>query len=269
MAAIADFQPDAVAHLAAVSHAADVADDPGRALEIAVGGVFSVIAALTAARAAGRPDPVLLVTGSSEVYGVPGPGDLPLVETSVPRPETPYAFTKAAQEGVALAAGPQHGIRVIVTRSFNHTGPGQKPSFVIPAFAHRILAAAASGGREVPVGNLEVRRDLSDVRDVATAYRQLLELGAAGETPREGIIVNVASGRSVELREVFGRLASLAGVAVTPVTDAALIRRRDAPEIRADLSRLQELTGWRPAIDLDTTLSDVLQAIREDGIAAS
>jgi GDP-4-dehydro-6-deoxy-D-mannose reductase len=262
ISAIAAFRPAAVAHLAAVSHATEVANDPGRALEIAVGGVLNVIEALAAAAAAGGPDPVLLVTGSSEVYGVPEPDELPLVEASLPRPETLYAMTKAAQEAVALLAGAQHGIRVIVTRSFNHTGPGQRPAFVIPAFAERILAAAASGPQNIPVGNLDVRRDLSDVRDVAVAYRRLMEVAADGGTPREGVVVNVASGRSVELRDVFTRLAALARLDVTPVTDPALVRPRDAPEIRADISRLQGLTGWSPAIDLDTTLNDVLEATR-------
>ena len=267
-AAVAEFRPDAIAHLAAVSSAAKVAQDPGRALQTAVGGTLNVIEALAAARVAGRPDPVLLVTGSSEVYGIPASVELPLAESSPPRPETPYALTKAAQEGVALSAGAQQRIRVIVTRSFNHTGPGQSPAFAIPAFAQRIVAAAAKGADEVPVGNLDVRRDLSDVRDIVAAYRRLLEVAVDGGTPRAGIVVNVASGRSVQLRQVFARLLALAEVALTPVTDPALVRQGEVPDNRADISRLQRLTGWHPAIDLDTTLSDVLQAIREDGIPA-
>jgi GDP-4-dehydro-6-deoxy-D-mannose reductase len=257
--AIERFQPAAVAHLAAVSAPADVASDAAEALRVAVGGTLAVVAALAASR--GTPPPVLLVTGSSEVYGVPAATDLPLSESRTPRPETPYALTKAAQEAVALEAGRAAGLRVVVTRSFNHTGPGQATTFAIPAFAERILAARRNGQADVAVGNLDVRRDISDVRDVVVAYRRLIEVAATEGVPAEGLVVNVGSGAAVSLRDVFERLARLAGAAVRPVRDERLVRPVDAPEIRADITRLTSLTGWRPTIDLDRTLRDVLEGI--------
>ena len=261
-------RPDAIAHLAAIAAPGDVAADPSAAREIAVAGTRNMIDALAAAAHAGPADagpPVVLVTGSSEVYGPPT--DLPLVETMAIDPRTPYARVKAEQEAVALEEGRRLGIRVVATRSFNHTGPGQTTDFAIPAFASRIVEARQTGRTTFAVGNLDVRRDLSDVRDVVVAYRLLIEHAAtAGDPPTPGV-VNVGSGRAVLLRDVVATLIRLAGDGLEPRTDPALVRDGDAPEIRADISRLQEVTGWRPRIDLETTLRDILAhpAIGENG----
>jgi GDP-4-dehydro-6-deoxy-D-mannose reductase len=249
-------RPDAVAHLAGVSYGPDARRDPDRAFSVNVGGTEALATAMVAA----SPRAVLLVAGSSEVYGSPRPEDLPLTEDAPTEPTQPYGLSKLAQERAALGAADRDALCVVVARSFNHTGPGQRGEFVAPALARRVLAARAAGAREIPVGNVDVRRDLGDVRDVVRAYRLLLEGLAAGAIG-SGSIVNVATGRAVAIREVLAILSRLAGVDAEPLVDPALVRADDPPEIVGDASRLHALTGWAPHIGLEQTLADLLDSI--------
>lgn len=257
-AVIAATRPDAVAHLAAVSFGPEALREPARAMLINVGGTINVVEALGSLGSQAG----LLVAGSSEVYGSPNAADLPLGEDAPLRPRSPYALTKAAQEAVALRLGSERGLRVVVCRSFNHTGPGQRSDFAIPAFASRILVAQAAGERRIRVGNVDARRDIGDVRDVVRAYRLLLEHLQAGGLPNEDRIANVATGTSVAMRDAIEGLSSAAAYPVELETDPALIRREDAPDIRGDSTRLHRLTGWRPEIPLEQTLRDVLEDLR-------
>lgn len=248
--------PDAVAHLAAVAFSPDATADPYGAFSVAVGGTINV---LEAVRHAARP-PVVLVTGSSEVYGAPGPDDLPFRESSALRPQGPYSLSKAAQESVALAYAARYGLSVVVTRSFNHAGPGQRPVFVVPALAQRVRALASGEAEDIPVGNLDVRRDLFDVRDVADAYRRILEAQAGTVVEAGGLILNVCSGRSVAIRDVLEGLCRLAGLEPVIRVDPGLVRKLDPPEIRGDPSAIKALIGWEATTPLEKTLADVWAA---------
>jgi GDP-4-dehydro-6-deoxy-D-mannose reductase len=248
-------RPDAIVHLAAVSFGPDALRDPEGAFRVNVLGTAII---LDAARRVPRP-PVVLVTGSSEVYGAPDPGDLPLTETAPTVPSSAYGLSKLAQEGVALAAARSAGVPIIVTRSFNHTGPGQRPDFVVPALARGVVAMKRGVEPIIRVGNVDVRRDFLDVRDVVRAYRLLIEEGAAGRLGEAGVVVNVASGRSVDIRSIIQRLCSMAGCQPRISIDASLVRGDDPPDIRGDASLLGRLTGWAPRIPLDQTLADVLE----------
>jgi GDP-4-dehydro-6-deoxy-D-mannose reductase len=199
-----------------------------------------------------------LVSGSSEVYGTPEPGGLPIGEATPVNPRGIYGLTKVAQEAVSLESGRALGIRVVATRSFNHTGPGQRQDFAIPAFASRILAARVKGETTIAVGNVDVRRDIADVRDVVRAYRLLLELAHHGGTPAPGLVVNVATGTSIAMRDAIAAISTRVGYQVELVADPKLVRSGDAPEIRGDPSRLRELVGWRPEIPFETTIGDVV-----------
>ena len=248
--------PDAVAHLAAVSFGPDARADPTSAFGINVGGTTALLEAI---RRRATP-PAVLVTGSSEVYGIPRPEDLPLVETAPLAPTSPYALSKLAQESVAVAYAERYGLSLAVTRSFNHIGPGQRPEFVVPALTARLLAVRDGGTDRVRVGNLDVRRDLTDVRDVARAYRLLLDGLVAGGLP-SGAVLNVASGSSVAIRDVLARLAAAVGVDPVVEVDLELVRAGDAPDIRGDASALDAAVGWRPTIALDTTIADIVAAV--------
>jgi GDP-4-dehydro-6-deoxy-D-mannose reductase len=259
--AFAASAPDAVAHLAAVSFAPDAAGDPQGALDIATTGTINVIEAF---RRLQTPS-ALLVSGSADVYGTPLPDELPLTETSPLRPESPYALSKAAQEAAVLALASRYGLHAVVTRSFNHTGPGQRPDFVVPALAQRILAFAKGEAPDVPVGNLDVRRDISDVRDVVRAYRLLLEALSQKRIPPGGAVFNVSSGRSVNIRDIADALGRLAGVEPEYRVDPEFVRENDPLDIRGDSTRLHELTDWTVEWTLERTLATIWDDISAAG----
>jgi GDP-4-dehydro-6-deoxy-D-mannose reductase len=256
-AAVNDVHPDAIAHLAAVAFAPDAKADPEVAYSVAVTGTVNV---LEAARAMTRP-PAILVTGSSEVYGEPMPDELPITENNPLRARGAYGTSKIAQESVALAFAWRYGLHVFVTRSFNHIGPGQRPDFVVPAIAGRIASATHNNVDHIVVGNVDVKRDFADVRDVVRAYRLLLETATRNGSMPPALAVNVSSGSSVTIRSIAEQFCRLAGVDMRLMVDPALVRAEDPPEIRGDHSLLTSLTGWRPEIALSQTLHDVWDSV--------
>lgn len=246
--AFSDAAPEAVYHLAALSHVGQSWDAPAATFRVNALGTLEV---LEAARAC-VSDPTVLVVSSAEVYGWVTPEQLPLDEDAPLRPVTPYAASKVAAEFCALQAHLGHGVAAVRARSFNHVGPGQAPSFVVAGLASRLVEAERSGSRVIRVGNLDARRDITDVRDVVRAYRLLVERGQAGEA------YNVCSGRDVGVGEVLARLMDLAGGHFTVETDAEMVRPVDVPVLRGDPSRLGAATGWSPEVSLDETLAAVL-----------
>lgn len=245
---VADAAPDAVYHLAALTHVGESWDTPAEVLRVNVLGTAAVLAAARRLPAS----PTVLVVSSAEVYGIVDPDRLPLAETSPLAPATPYAASKAAAEQVALQAWRGYGQPVVVVRPFNHVGPGQAPTFAVSALARRIVEARRSGARTLAVGTLTTRRDFTDVRDVVRAYRLLVARG------RPGAVYNVCSGHDVAVAEVAARLLALAGADLELVTDPALVRPVDVPVLRGDPTLLEAATGWKPEIPLDDTLRDVL-----------
>ncbi len=241
-------EPDAVYHLAARAHVGDSWRDPLDVLRVNVLGTGAVLAA--ARRAA--PEATVLVVSSAEVYGTLAPEELPVAEDARVRPATPYASSKAAAEQVAVQAWLGYGQRALIVRPFNHVGPGQAPTFAVPALARRVLEARKRGSRELVVGTLTTRRDFTDVRDVVRAYRLLVDRAEPGG------VYNVCSGRDVAIADVAARLMALCGVGLRVVTDPELVRPVDTPVLRGDPSRLVAATGWAPVIPLDETLADVL-----------
>ncbi|HET8623511.1 MAG TPA: NAD-dependent epimerase/dehydratase family protein [Gemmatimonadales bacterium] len=252
LADAAALDPDGVVHLAAVSSTAEAAKAPVDAWTVNAIGVVRLLRAFAERRATGRGDPVVVLVSSAEVYGIGEPR--PRRESDPVAPLTPYAASKAAAEVAGLEAWRRTGLRVVVARPFQHTGPGQTTRFVLPAFAERLRAARASGAGTVATGNLTPVRDFLDVRDVASAYQLLLERGIAGET------YNVARGNGVPLAELFARLARIIGAKVEPVADPALARRTDIPHLVGDPARLRHTTGWTPVYTLDDMLRDIADA---------
>ena len=251
---MSDVRPDAVYHLAAMTHVGDSWDQPSQVLRVNVLGTAEILAAARAI-----PElPRVLVVSSAEVYGVVGTDQLPLDEHTATLPASPYAASKLAAEAVALQAWRGYGQPVMVVRPFNHIGPGQSPNFFVPALAKRIVEARRAGAGSLPVGTLTTRRDFTDVRDVVVAYRRLIEAGEPGG------VYNVCSGRDVAMAEVAHDLLRLAGADLELVTDPALVRPVDVPRLRGDATLLRETTGWVPVIPLATTLADVLASWEAD-----
>jgi len=237
-----------VYHLAGFAHVGQSWDRPAEVFRVNAEGTLNVLEAARPTQAR------VLVVSSAEVYGNVTPDDLPLAEDSPVRPVSPYAASKAAAETLAVQAWLGRGTHAVVARPFNHTGPGQSPEFVVPAFARRI--AEASAGGVLKVGNLAPRRDLTDVRDVVRAYRLLVEHGEPGTA------YNVCSGADVAIEELVNLMVDVAGLTgkVRLEVDPDLLRPADVPVLRGDPSRIQQATGWAPEIPLDQTLKDVLNA---------
>ncbi|HEV8253696.1 MAG TPA: GDP-mannose 4,6-dehydratase [Vicinamibacteria bacterium] len=246
-AAIGEARPERIVHLAAQSSVRASWDDPVGTFRANVHALIHMMEALRRR----SWSPRVLVVGSADEYG--SADEMPLTEDSPLRPASPYAASKVAQGFVALQYALSARMPVIRTRTFPHTGPGRTDLFAESSFARQ--AAEIQAGRRPPVlsvGNAEVVRDFTDVRDVVRAYWKLLERGEPGE------VYNVCSGTGVSLREIAARLLALAGVRAEVQVDPDRLRPADIPALVGDPRRLRRATGWEPRIGLQQTLRDLL-----------
>lgn len=248
-AALAESTPDAIYHLAAQSSAAASFQDPGATLRT---NLDITVGLLEGIRHSGQR-PRILSVGSCEEYGPPEDGELPLREDQPLRPGSPYAVSKAAQTLLCLHYRRTYGMALVCTRSFTHTGPGQSDRFVFSSFARQIAECERDGGGVLRVGNLEATRDVSDVRDIARAYADLL---ARDDAPD---LVNVCSGRELAIRRGLEMLLERAEVEIEVQPDPARLRPSDVPRFIGDPGRLRDCIGWVPETPIETTLEDLLQ----------
>ena len=291
---VAEVRPEVVYHLAGQADVGGSWDSPVQTLRTNAEGTLILLEAVRVL------DGVRVVTVSSaDVYGMVDPGDLPTPESAPLRPVSPYAASKAAADLLALQAHLGHGLDVVRARSFNHLGPGQSDRFVCSALASRIAAAELAGEDSIRVGNLDARRDFTDVRDVVRAYRCLALEG------RPGAAYNVCTGTTVSIREVAERLVEIAGRGPTgegpdgsgttgsgttgteragpapapmPMptspkpTGPNQIRLLDDPSLHrpvdvavscGDPTAIRSDTGWQPELSLDRTLVDLLEYWRK------
>jgi GDP-4-dehydro-6-deoxy-D-mannose reductase len=242
-------RPDAVYHLAAQSSTSESLVDPWGTLANNLQAQISVFEALLGAGLRPR----VLVVGSSDEYGRVSPDQIPMREDIPLRPTTPYAVSKVGQDVLGYQYFAQHGLPVVRVRPFSHTGPGHDPRFVIPSFASQ-LAEIEAGQREpeIHVGNLDVYRDFTDVRDMVRAYRLALLAGIPGE------VYNLGQGTVIRIGDALDDLLAMCRVPVRVVVDAVLLRPFDVPRQQADTTKFRALTGWRPEIAWRTTLRETL-----------
>lgn len=252
-ATVAEERPAVIFHLAGVSYVPAAQQSPLLAYDVNVMGIARLLGHVRAVRAQAPYDPVIVVVGSGEQYGRHEGGEFPLAETAEQRPLTVYAATKAAQETIALQAARGEGLRVVATRSFNHSGPGHAPHFLLPALVSRAAALPPSGGR-LALGNDSVTRDFLHVADVAEAYCLLAERGTPGEA------YNVASGEGVTVRALAERVLQRLGITAEIVSDPALVRPVDVPVLVGSPARLQAATGWTPRLSRDAIIDDLIRS---------
>jgi GDP-4-dehydro-6-deoxy-D-mannose reductase len=248
-AVIDEVRPDRIVHLAGQSSVHRSWEDPAGTLRANVHGLLSILEALRRRTLTPR----ILVVGSAEEYGAVQIEKLPAGEKTPLQPSSPYAVSKVAQAYLARQYFLSHGIPVICTRTFHHTGPGRGEVFAESSFARQI--AEIEAGRQAPtlsVGNLDAVRDFTDVRDVVRAYWLLLEKGRAGET------YNVCSGRGIAIGDVLQELLDVSGRAIEVRRDPDRMRPSDIPAIIGDPKKLGKATGWTPEIPLRQTLADLL-----------
>ena len=239
---------DAVYHLAAQSSVRLSWDDPVGTFTVNALGTLNLCGA---AIKTARPPRVLIIS-SAEVYGKVRASAMPIGEDQPLAPVTPYAASKASAEMIGLQAWLGRGLEVVRTRAFNHTGPGQGPGFVVPDLAVQVVRAAQGKLERIATGNLEVSRDMTDVRDVVRAYRLLMVHGEPGG------VYNVCSGEALLVSDVLRRLMEIAGTDVPVWLDPDRARPADVAVVAGDPHRIKALTGWQPEIPLERTLADVL-----------
>ncbi|MEJ7638031.1 MAG: GDP-mannose 4,6-dehydratase [Singulisphaera sp.] len=198
----------------------------------------------------------------------PAPEHLPVTESCPMRPNNPYSSSKAAADLLGVQHALEHGADVVIVRPFNHAGPRQSSRYVLGALALQVAEVELGRKARVEVGNLDVVRDFTDVRDVVRGYR-LLALAGRGDA---GEIYNLGSGRGTKLADAVAILTSLARVPIEVHVDPARVRPVDLPLLVADPSKLRAATGWEPCISIEQTLADMLQdwrdtLVREDHAA--
>jgi GDP-4-dehydro-6-deoxy-D-mannose reductase len=246
---IEEVLPDTIFHLAASASPGGSLKDPVAAMHNNIDTQIHVLEAVRHMRVPAR----VMITSSALIYGKVEPSELPIDEQTNLNPVNPYAVSKIAQDYLGLQYYLGYGIQVLRVRPFNHIGPRQTEGYVVSDFAKQI-AEIEKGKKEpvIRVGNLSVKRDLTDVRDMVLAYIGIMQKGEPGQA------YNIGSGQSVRIEDVLHLLLSIASVKIEIVEDQEKIRKGDAPEIICDRRKISSLTGWKPEIPLLTTLTDTL-----------
>lgn len=265
---VVEHHPQVIYHLAGWSDVGGSWDNPWTAFEVNVMGTVAVLegARLVPSRATGsNPGATVVLVSSADVYGLVAESDLPLTETHEAKPRSPYGASKIAAEEIARSYHRGHGLPVVISRPFNHLGPGQAVKFAAASFARQIAELEAGGGGIVRHGDLSTKRDMTNVHDIVRAYRLLALHGEPGET------YNICSGKAVSMQHVLDTMLALSPSSIAGEVDEALIRPVDLPVLRGSHQKLTAATGWRPKVDLAQTLQDVLDDARRrrDGGAST
>lgn len=246
--------PDRIYHLAALSSVGESFSHP---LDIIENNIHGTLHLLEIIRKLEKPINTLVV-GSSDMYGIVKPKDVPITEERPLLPISPYGVSKAAGDLLAYQYYKSYGVYVIRARAFNHSGPRQRTGFVIPDFSSQV--AQIEEGLSPPVlkvGNLSTKRDISDVRDVVRAYASLMEKGKAGEA------YNVCSGQTYSIRNMLEILLSLSKKKISVEVDEKRNRPAEIPILLGSNLKIRKATGWKPKIPIQKTLEDTLNFWRK------
>jgi GDP-4-dehydro-6-deoxy-D-mannose reductase len=242
-------RPDFIFHLAAQSSVALSWKNPGLTIDVNIKGSLNVLDAI---RSVGI-NPKLLLIGSGEEYGFVHENELPINEENRVRPGNIYAVTKVTQNLMGKIYAEAYGLNILMVRAFNHIGPNQSPQFVVADFCKQV--SEIEKGKIEPklfVGNLTAFRDFTDVRDVVTAYTEIIQNGNVGET------YNVGQGKSISIHSILQAILKLSTVHIDIIEDQNKFRPIDVPHIEADISKIKRDINWTPKIPLEQTLKETL-----------
>jgi len=251
---VEEAQPDYLFHLAAQPIPSLSYHDPWFTLENNIRSQLNMLEAVAQLGLACR----VLVVGSSEEYGAVSPADLPIDEETPLRPTSPYAVSKVTQDLLGLQYWLSRRVEAVRVRPFNHIGPRQRRGFVAPDFASQI--AEIEAGLRPPVmavGELNVARDFSDVRDIVAGYHLALTQGQAGE------VYNLGAGQARSVQELLDTMIAFSSVPIEVTRDPDRVRTVETPRIVADCTRLRQQTGWTPGIPFHQSVADVLDYWRD------
>lgn len=247
-------RPDWIFHLAAQSFVPTSWTSPNETLDVNVRGQINLF---EGCRQLGL-EPRIQIACSSEEYGLVHPDELPITEDNPLRPLSPYAVSKVSQDMLAFQYHQSYGIDCVRTRGFNHTGPRRGQVFVCSNFAHQVASIEAGlQDAVIRVGNLDARRDFTDVRDMVRGYAAALEHGAPGE------VYNICRGQSFSIREVLEMLLEMSRLDVKVEEDPTRMRPSDVPVLEGSAQRFRDASGWEPRIEFEQTLRDILDYWRD------
>ncbi|MCP4403311.1 MAG: GDP-mannose 4,6-dehydratase [bacterium] len=247
---IQDIRPDRIFHLAAQSFVPTSWTSPADSLNTNIVGQLNIFEAVRSLDI----NPWIQIACSSEEYGMVYDDEVPIKETNPLRPLSPYAVSKVGQDMMGYQYSASYGMKVIRTRGFNHTGPRRGDVFVCSDFAKQVVdIEKKKRPPAIKVGNLEAKRDFTDVRDMVKAYWLSLEGNC---TP--GDVYNIASGTTHTIQSVLDRLLAMTDVNITVEEDPARLRPSDVQILLGDYSKFHAATGWEPTIPFEKTLQDIL-----------
>jgi GDP-4-dehydro-6-deoxy-D-mannose reductase len=248
--------PDVIFHLAAFPSPAESFKNPSAFLTNNISAELNI---LQATKELGFMETKILIVSSSEMYGAVLPENLPINEDTPLRPVSPYGVSKITQDYLGLQYFMAYHMPIIRVRPFGHIGPRLSAEFAVSAFSKKI-AEIEKGIREpvLHVGNLESRRDLTDVRDMVKAYALLVERGEVGE------VYNAGRGESFQMKDILTQLLSLSLMTIEVKEDPDLLRPNDIPELTCDNTKIGSVTGWKAEIPLEKSLEDTLNYWREN-----
>ncbi len=247
---------EVIYHLAAQSNPQHSLEHPRGTWNTNLVGTLNLLEAVRESR---RPIRVILV-GTGVCYGSPPPEQLPVSERCPLCPTTPYASSKAAADLLGIQYANAHNLDVVIVRPFNHAGPRQSERYVLSTLTRQVAMAESGRRPDVRVGNLEVVRDFTDVRDVVRAYRMLAE----HRSPSRGEIYNLGTGKGIKLSDAMETLLGMASRPLWVEVDPERYRPSDLPKLIADPSKLRATTGWKPAILFEKTIRDMLNYWRDE-----
>lgn len=244
---INDIKPDKIVNLAGISSVAVSWDKPQTTVEFNIVGALNIMEAV---RKSQKETKVLFI-GSSEEYAI---SDFPMNEERPLDASNPYGISKVTQESFAKMYREQYGLQIYFVRAFNHTGVGQRDSFVLPSWCRQVAEVEKSGKPGIiKVGNITVKRDFSHVKDIVRAYRMIIE------SDNCNIVYNVGNGKAYSLKEMLEYIISLSSQKIDVQVDPSRIRPTDQPIVCCDYSLIKTQLGWEPQYTVFDALKEMFE----------
>lgn len=251
---IEKIRPDQIYHLAALTSPTQSFKEPSVVMVNNISSQLNLLEVVKNAQLKTR----IMIVSSAEVYGKVDPKDLPIDENTPLKPANPYAVSKLTQDFMGLQYHIAYGLDILRVRPFNHIGSGQTEHFATSAFAKKIAEIEKGINKPIlTVGNLDAKRDFTNVKDMIRAYILLMKKGESGS------VYNIGSGKSYKMSDILNMLLSFSNSKIKIEVDPNLLRPSDNPELICDNRKFVSLTGWKPEIDIETTLKEILEYWRK------
>ena len=247
-------RPDEIYHLAAISFVPNSLRDPKLTFDTNLCGTLNLYQSIIELKI----NPKILFVGSADEYGIVNENDLPIKEDCTLRPINPYSISKVSADFLSYFYFKDYNLNIIRVRPFNHIGPRQSPEFVCSIFAKQIVEIEKGLKKPIiKVGNLEAKRDFTDVKDMVKAYQLAAQKGESGE------VYNICSENAILIKELLDKLLKMSQRDIAVKQDLKRLRPSDVPLLKGDCSKFKRRTGWEPKIAFKKTLEDTLKYWRD------